>query len=138
MIFTQKQAKEQIQTLESRIEELEADAQAHASTVESLQEQIADKDSEIACKVQTIEELTTAKESSESRVAELETQLEETQESVSQEVVTQIATVGQPEPVEINEEGEELDTFTQYRKLQSTDGRAATKFWNEHIAPNLK
>ena len=100
--------------LEAKVAELEGQVQSLAVEAEAKAEEVAEQ----------VEELTEA--------------AEETEEKVEAKASELLAATGHPEPVEINDEGETQDTFAEYRKLQASDPRAATEFWNKNIAPNLK
>ena len=142
MIFTQRQAREKIQSLESRIAELESESQSKDQTIEQLRKDVSDASAESAPQSARIIELEEQVTSLDQRVEELETanaDLTEkatlTAEKISIEASRQLAATGHPAPVataeaKIDANGKTL--FEQYRELQSADPVAASKFWNEN------
>ncbi|MCW8802724.1 MAG: hypothetical protein OQK81_05145 [Candidatus Bathyarchaeota archaeon] len=53
-------------------------------------------------------------------------------EKVSNAALARMQELGVSEPVAVAESDEETDIFAQYRKLQSTNPKQATEFWNEN------
>lgn len=53
-------------------------------------------------------------------------------EKVSNAALARMQELGVSEPVAVAEGDEETDIFSQYRKLQSTNPKQATEFWNEN------
>jgi ATP-dependent Clp protease, protease subunit len=104
-------------------EELEAKVAELEGKIESLTVEAEAKEEEAAVKVEALAEAAA-----------------ETEAKVHAKASELVASTGQAEPVEIDEEGEtqNKDIYAQYHELQKTDPRAATEFWNKEIAPNLK
>ena len=139
----------QVTEFQAKMEAAEAALQEAATELDAANaaKVVAEQaNSELEAKVAELEgqivSLTVEAEAKEEETAEKVEELveaaEETEEKVEAKAAELLAATGHPEPVEINEEAETKDTFAQYRELQASDPRAATEFWNEQIAPNLK
>ena len=125
--------------LQEAATELEA-VNASKIAAEILNAELETKVADLEAKVESLTvEAESKAEEVESKIEELKEAASETEGKVEAKAAELLAAVGHPEPVDINDEGDQpQDTFAEYRKLQATDPRAATKFWNEQIAPNLK
>lgn len=140
MIFTQKAAREKIQSLESRVTELESNLNAANEREQALQKEVLDAQAESAPLQAKVAELEEENEGLTKSVEELQKENEEltekataTAEKIGIEASRQLAAQGHPAPVAVNQSGTDSKVETkyeQYRKLQSSDPVAASAFWD--------
>jgi len=134
MIFTDKAARSQIATLESRIGELEADIIAKDQAIESHNDEITAKDQTIAEHIATIGNLTeriTALEATAARVPELESAVTAAQASASVVATEMLASIGQPEPLAIEQSEPPVDHAAIFATLT---GQSRTEYYAKHGA----
>lgn len=131
LIFTQKQAREKIEGLEARIEELEADALAKEEGIETLQTELATAREDLAAKQSRIEEL----ESKASKVEELETKVQEAEQkieaaenSAAQKAVELAAEAGHEEAIPVVE-SEQINHLAVFNSLK---GAERTAYYKKH------
>ena len=106
MFLTNKAAQEKISTLESRIEELESDLTAKDEEISNLQNESKDN-SENQVKIETLTNELTAKDEQitelNAKLIEAEAESKDADESASAKAVEMLATIGQEEPLEIQD-----------------------------------
>jgi chromosome segregation ATPase len=141
MIFTQRQAREKIQSLESRIAELESESQSKDQTIEQLRKDVSDASAESAPQSARIIELEEQVTSLDQRVEELETanaDLTEkatlTAEKISIEASRQLAATGHPAPVATTEgQGKSASNEEIIAKFQAMPaGEERSAFFHQH------
>jgi uncharacterized coiled-coil protein SlyX len=110
--LTSKAANEKIQSLESRVAELEADLTFKDEAIETLQTESKDKDATIAENANKVETLTEERDTAKAelatataKVTELETKVEEAKKSAGEQAIEALAAIGQTQPLPI--EGEQ-------------------------------
>ena len=109
MIFTQKAAREKIQSLESRVTELESELKTASEREQALQNEVADAQAESAPLQVKVSELTEEIEGLNKSVEELQTEnadlttkCENIQKQVASQVVTELAQTGVEKPLEVS------------------------------------
>jgi uncharacterized coiled-coil protein SlyX len=148
MIFTDKAAKEKIATLEARITELESAITAKDAAIESMTADITAKDQTIAENVASLAardeqitglttDLSTANSALESAAAELaekDKAIAEAKESAGKEATQILATIGQPEPLQI-EANKQVDPVAQYiAAVESGNATLRAELFTKHKA----
>jgi chromosome segregation ATPase len=148
MIFTDKAAKEKISTLETRLADLEADISTKDASIEALTADITAKDQTIAENVAAIAardeqitglstDLATANLALESAAAELvekDKAIADAKESAGKEAAQILATIGQPEPLDI-ESAPSADPVAAYiAAVESGDSKLRAEIFEKHKA----
>ena len=138
MIFTDKAAKEKISSLESRVSELEADIvtkdeaiESHAAEITAKDQTIAEHVASIASRDESITALTTEKESltasitaKDGEIQTLKAEVETAKASAGKLATEQLAAIGQPEALEIEEQSiieSKTLTRTQFNALSPAE-----------------
>jgi predicted RNase H-like nuclease (RuvC/YqgF family) len=121
LIFTQKQAREKIEGLQSRIDELESDALAKEEGLEAIQTELATARDDLAAKQSKIEELeeqASKVETLEAKVQEAETKITEAENSAAKKAVEIVAEAGLDKPIEAaSSQGPKTLALTEFREL---------------------
>jgi len=117
------QREEEIKGLSEKVAELSAGIEEQAALLLEAQNAATALEAE---KVELTEKLTASEEAQ----TEFDTK-------VANAASAQMAELGVKEPVETVEEEEGDDIFAKYRKLQESNPRQATEFWNENKAALL-
>jgi chromosome segregation ATPase len=107
MIFTDKAAKEKIQSLESRITDLETDATAKDTEIENLRADVTAKDQTISEHVASIQHISDQLTASGEKIAlyfeeikTLKAEVETAKAAIPAAVTEALASIGQTEPLE--------------------------------------
>lgn len=117
------QREEEIKGLSEKVAELTAGIEEQAALMLEAQNTATALEAE---KVELTEKLTASEEAQ----ADFDSK-------VAAAALAQMQELGAGEPVETVEEEEETDIFAKYRKLQESNPRQATEFWNENKAALL-
>jgi hypothetical protein len=143
MIFTQRQAREKIQSLESRITELESESESKDQTIAQLRKDVSDASAESApqsARIIELEEqvagLDERIETLESENKELSAKAELTQSAVAAAAVAEMAAVGQEKPFEISGQGAgQPSAIDQFNAIEDQSERL--KFYRQNKAALL-
>jgi septal ring factor EnvC (AmiA/AmiB activator) len=139
MIFTQRQAREKIQSLESRIAELESESESKDQTIEQLRKDVSDASAESAPQSARIIELEEQVAGLDERIETLEAENKElsakaeiTQSAVAAAAVAEMATVGQENPFEISASAKDSknEIIAKFQAMPAGEERSA--FFHQH------
>lgn len=138
MIFTQKAAREKIESLESRVTELESNINAANEREQALQKEVLDAQAESAPLQAKVAELTEENEGLsksveelQNEVSELTTKCETVQQQVAAQVVAELAQTGVEKPLEVSgatKTAEEI--HAEFKAMAPGPERSA--FFNKH------
>lgn len=136
--------KGQLEAATAENEELAALVSQREEEIKGLSEKVAELSAGIETQAAELEEFKAAHANLEAVNSELTEKLTASEEAqtefdtkVANAASAQMAEIGVKEPVETVAEEEGDDIFAKYRKLQESNPRQATEFWNENKAALL-
>ena len=145
MIFTQRQAREKIQTLESRISELESESASKDETIQSLQTEISEAsanaapqsarvlelEEEVLALGGQIETLQSSVSAKDAEIAKLAASAKITENKVNAAAVATLATIGQEAPLAVESGAPAVDNKMDIATFNSLEIHERNKFIRE-------